>query len=119
MMTHSFVSQDFVAVRNSSLKANPNFCYPLSSTYPESLHHDSLEQSVPPTSFSHSLAVGSICDMEQGSHITQVEEQKGEDAFNISSLFQNLACQTNAYPLLYDSQTTNIDRESNAIYSFN
>ena len=42
-----------------------------------------LDQSSPPTSSSHSFDY----DQVQGSHILQVEEQEGEDSFNIFPLF--------------------------------
>jgi len=41
--TRSSISQDDVTVHNSSLKANADFCYPISSTYPNYLYHDLLD----------------------------------------------------------------------------
>lgn len=86
------------------------------------MYHDLLEQSIPPVSPPRSLdfhVFGSNCDQVQGSQITWVEEHKGEDTFNFFSLFRNLPYQSNDFPFLNDSQSTNLGGKSNTINSFN
>ncbi len=85
------------------------------------MYHDLLDQSAPPTSLSHSLdfqAAGSNCDHIQGGHITQVEEQEGEDSFNISFLFQNTSCEDGVSSFLDDIESINLSSEYNEINLF-
>lgn len=65
----------------------------------------SLDRFVPPTSSSnilYSQFVGPHADQVQIGHITQVEEQKGEYIFDISSPFQIPLCQ-DVFPSLMDN----------------
>lgn len=120
--TNFSISQDDVTIHNSSLEFVLDFYHPLSSTCHDCLYHDEPDQSTPPVSFPHSLnlrVVGSNCNQIQGSHITQVEEKEGEDAFNLSSIFQNHPCEDDVLPLLDDFQSPNLGSESNANNSFN
>ena len=76
---------------------------------------DSSYQSSPPASSLDSLdfqVFGSNCNQVQGSHITQVEEWKCEDTFDIYSLFQNPLCQHVVPSLLNDFQSTNLSSQS-------
>ncbi len=53
-----------------------DFCYPLPSTGHESLYHDPLGKSIPPSILSNPLdfrVTSSNCDQVRGSHSTQVE----------------------------------------------
>jgi len=104
--THSSIPQEVINVHNSSLEFDLYLCHPPSSTSCDCLYHDSLDQSIPLASCSHSLdsqATGSICDQVQDRHITQAEEKKGKDAINVLSLIQNCAHQNNEIPFLSDS----------------
>jgi len=119
--THSSIPQEDVTVHNSSLEYDLHLCHPPSSTSHDSLYHDLLDQSTSLAICSHSLdspAASLNCDQAQGSHITQVEEHKGEDTINIPSLIQNCAHQNNELPFLNNSQFANLGGTSCTINYF-
>ncbi len=53
--TNSSILQDDVAIHDSNLESNPDFYYPLSSTYHDSLYHGTPNQLTPLAIFLHSL----------------------------------------------------------------
>jgi len=49
------IPQGGISTHKSSIEYDLALCYPLSSKYHDSLYHGLIDQSTPPTKFSHSL----------------------------------------------------------------
>lgn len=118
---HPLTFQDDINTHNFNLESNlidsmassRDMFHPLSSHSHNPLPLYFIDQSLS-NSFDSQFA-NSSSDQVQGSHISQVEEKKGEYSFYLSSLFRIPLCQDGVPSFLVDLEPINLGIKSNDI----